>query len=624
MCRIKHQSIRWFCDSFDSSWIDARQNIITTDIHISPDTCKHAAEWGYVNLGYSKNIPFRFDEKIVTNTNKGKVDGEYHNECSDRSWIHLDTFESYMQNISLTVNLKDGTVNNWQNIPLPCPVYENGCETTSLDPFAYTWNEPENCIFSVLNKFEAKMIRNEENYYIVKDSFTKISNHHTRGRDTQQFMLKILNKPQSLCGHPKIVYQTQYESLFIAYQNGFNMDTGLQINPSANTGIIHSEPNLTYVKYAKNENYPFAPGQIDYEAHLGTKLDYILFRSFYILRTVELALLTNQCELERSMILNTLMLSIEIPRLAGYILTRNRSMFLETNGNVAWLYHCPKFYSPLQLMDACYNRIPIMYREKIHFVDPITRQTFKSADQQDCSDKHLNLYQLDVDNDNSWIELTPSITRVKGPDLFKPKEIKRQVKHSLASSHDASIYTYAQMQKFWSMITDHSEMKGILLKVSQTFLNARKHFYPDSSSQYGSTQNIYLDYLISPDFWKNEYTRVFGTIQYYLERCGIIFASFLFVKFILDALVFVIKVLHIHKLTGRTLHFGKIMLAASYNILFTSIVTSIFAQNENNQNIELDHRPQAPQQEDSENENQDKIYPRLQLVDYNNRPAVPV
>ena len=37
-----------------------------------------------------------------------------------------------------------------------------------------------------------------------------------------------------------------------------------------------------------------------------------------------------------------------------------------------------------------------------------------------------------------------------------------------------------------------------------------------------------------------------------------------------------------------------------------------------------DHRPQAPQQEDSENENQDKIYARLQLVDYTNRPAVPV
>ena len=100
------------------------------------------------------------------------------------------------------------------------------------------------------------MIRNEENFYFVKDSFTKITNHHTGGRDTQQFMLKILNKPQFLCGHPKIVYPTRYKSLFIAYQNGFNMDTGLQINPSAITGIIHSEPNLTYVKYAKMKIIP--------------------------------------------------------------------------------------------------------------------------------------------------------------------------------------------------------------------------------------------------------------------------------------------------------------------------------------------------------------------------------
>ena len=224
-----------------------------------------------------------------------------------------------------------------------------------------------------------------------------------------------------------------------------------------------------------------------------------------------------------------------------------------------------------------------MYREKILFLDLITRQTFKSLYQQDCSDKHLNVYQPDVDKDNSWIELTSSITRVIGPDLFKAKEVQRQVRNSPASNHHASIYTFAQMQKFWSMITDHSQMKGILQKVSRTFLNARKQFYPDSSRQYGSTQNIHIDYLISPDFWKNEYTRIYGTIQYYLKKCGIIFASFLVVKFIVDALVLVIKVLHIHIVTGQTFHFGKIMLAASYNILFTTVVTSIFAQNENDQ-----------------------------------------
>ena len=70
--------------------------------------------------------------------------------------------------------------------------------------------------------------------------------------------------------------------------------------------------------------------------------------------------------------------------------------------------------TPLQLMDQCYNRITIMYKNKIRVFDPITRPTFQSADLQNCSDKHLDFFHLNVDDDRSWIELTPQITRVIG------------------------------------------------------------------------------------------------------------------------------------------------------------------------------------------------------------------
>ena len=136
-------------------------------------------------------------------------------------------------------------------------------------------------------------------------------------------------------------------------------------------------------------------------------------------------------------------------------------------------------------------------------------------------------------------------------------------------------------------------MKGILQKVSRSFLNAKKFLFTDSYSPLGSSQTIYLDYLISPNFWKNEYTRIFGKVQYYLEKCGIVFASFLFMKFILDCLVLIRKA--IHKITGRSLHFGKVLLAASYNILFTSIVTSILTQDEQtkklNKNVIKKYKP---------------------------------
>ena len=74
---------------------------------------------------------------------------------------------------------------------------------------------------------------------------------------------------------------------------------------------------------------------IDFEAHLGTKIDYLHFNNLRQLLISLLELLRNDYELERSTNLNTLMISHENTRLAGYTLTRNRSVFIKTNGNVA-------------------------------------------------------------------------------------------------------------------------------------------------------------------------------------------------------------------------------------------------------------------------------------------------
>ena len=61
--------------------------------------------------------------------------------------------------------------------------------------------------------------------------------------------------------------------------------------------------------------------------HMRTKLDYLFFQSSRLIQASEIQLLKNQCEQERSQILTILMLSLEKPRLAGYLLTGNRSMF---------------------------------------------------------------------------------------------------------------------------------------------------------------------------------------------------------------------------------------------------------------------------------------------------------
>ena len=130
---------------------------------------------------------------------------------------------------------------------------------------------------------------------------------------------------------------------------------------------------------------------------MGTKLDYLFFQSSRLHQAFEIQLLKNQCEQEPTQILTNLLLFLENPRLAGFMFTGKWSMFLETDGSSAWLYHCPLFHSPLHMMNQCYDRIPILYDGQVQFVDPITRQTHPDANLQICTDRIKNLFQFNMD-----------------------------------------------------------------------------------------------------------------------------------------------------------------------------------------------------------------------------------
>ena len=87
----------------------------------------------------------------------------------------------------------------------------------------------------------------------------------------------------------------------------------------------------------------------------------------------ELNLLKNQCKQERIQISTFLMLSLENPRLAGCMLAEILSMFPETDGSLARLISYPQVRSPQHTLKQCYDRIPILYKGQVEFVDSITR-----------------------------------------------------------------------------------------------------------------------------------------------------------------------------------------------------------------------------------------------------------
>ena len=320
---------------------------------------------------------------------------------------------------------------------------------------------------SVLRTEEVNVVKQGTKYYI------------NSGPDsTTEFVFEVKNNPKKHCGKPTDIYPTEYVSLYVAIiSGGFDLRSRRNLGkkrkgatqllqyipPTENNGLAQLyayDPKRTSFK--ASDEYMYL--NMDYKMHMGTKLDYLFFQSSSLLQDSEIQLLKNQCEPERMQFLSILMLSLENPRLAGYMLTGNRSMFLKTDGSLAWLYHCPLVHSPLHTMNHCYDRTPILYEGQIQFVDPITRQTHPAASIQNCTDgiknhqffqfqkKTSKKFQFDMDQEDSWYTLTPGNVHQDTPAVFGPKDVSPVAIHPFPGSQDAGMFTRSELSNFWDSI----------------------------------------------------------------------------------------------------------------------------------------------------------------------------
>ena len=215
---------------------------------------------------------------------------------------------------------------------LPCALEELGCETTSLDPYAYIWDYLDNCVLPILPTEEVNMVKQDRKNYVIvgKDS-------------TSKFVFEVKNNPQKHCGKPTPIYPTNYDLLYMPrLSEGFHMETGRNFGHDKNGAtkifqylgprekndfgqLYAHNPQLEGTQF-KQEEKPDSYLNMDYEIHHGTKIDYLFFESTRLLQATEKQLLQNLCEQERTQILTNLMLALENPPLAGYILTGNTSM----------------------------------------------------------------------------------------------------------------------------------------------------------------------------------------------------------------------------------------------------------------------------------------------------------
>ena len=114
-----------------------------------------------------------------------------------------------MRRTTLKVRMSTGKDLSDSAQVLPCALEDLGCESTSLDPYAYIWGYPDNCVLSVLRTGEVNMVKQGTKYFII------------RGPDlTTKFVFEVEKNPQEHSGKKTYSYPTNYDSLYVALISG--------------------------------------------------------------------------------------------------------------------------------------------------------------------------------------------------------------------------------------------------------------------------------------------------------------------------------------------------------------------------------------------------------------------
>ena len=275
------------------------------------------------------------------------------------------------------------------------------------------------------------------------------------------------------------------------------------------------------------------------------------------------------CELERNQLLTILATSVQNPQLAGFLLTGNRSNFLNVEGSTAWLHDCPHFLSPLFKADRCFDRIPIHFKDTLMYIDPNTRQTYDYANLFACDNNPCNIIELDPDSDDQdFFILGPEPLKRKPPLMFTPSQIKTTIRPNTFTAQAAGIYSKAELDQFWNitLFSKHSDSTLQLLgkALSYSFISSNTPDY-DANSPHENPYNtlriglhdkfLNLTPLFTPKWFSDALIAFFGYPCYILTQCGIYFSTCFFVQATLTLIVQLYKAISIEKNLKQTLPF---------------------------------------------------------------------
>jgi len=99
---------------------------------------------------------------------------------------------------------------------------------------------------------------------------------------------------------------------------------------------------------------------------------------------------------------------------------------------------------------------------------------------------------------------------------------------------------------------------------------SRPKWRPDNAGRYGPNIPIYLDALISPDFFKNQFLNTFGKVAFFFTLAGSWFAGFMLLQYMYKVIIAVLRGLNIHTMVGDSVSIVRIGTDAVFNTLLVA------------------------------------------------------
>ena len=275
-----------------------------------------------------------------------------------------------LEKIQLTRDLKDNTM-----------IYQGYCDPTTRTQATIVWFPEDTCTTFQVAKIHARMIKFHEKNFIESIPYEQVHTNHKLSNDFRNInnienkltRFQIYHETEFACKYSTPLHKTQYSEILVEYEQGFDMTTRkVKVDPHATAKHKDDGKPYTPVDFKKSRSQPGGRlrsidtdstglqelslmnttyfGNTHYDIHSDMKLDYTISRIFQEVSLSELETLHQLCELERTQILQSLALAVLKIPYEGYLLSGNRSNFLEYEGNILWFYTCTKKVSPLYVL----------------------------------------------------------------------------------------------------------------------------------------------------------------------------------------------------------------------------------------------------------------------------------